>query len=228
MKRALVVMIAMVLLLPAAYSQMHGGGQGSMKMDDNGHNDSSMMCKNMMGSAEMDHGMMDQSMMDHTEMSGMMGSGMMNPMDSLMDMGLSDGQIEQLIEIQSDLVRDTMPIHRKMMATRQELQQLNLAAQPDLSGIEERKSMLAKSESELVKITSDSQQKALTVLNEEQVMALGGSQLPMLMYSSMSCPMMSDGGMMNMMGGEGMDPGMKMDATDTKSSTSGGDHDSHH
>lgn len=222
MKRALVVMIAMVVI-PATYAQMHGGNHSSMMMDDNGHKDSSMMCKSMMDSDKMGPGMMN-----HDMNSGMMNSGMMDPMATLMDMGLSDGQLEQLIEIQADLVRESMPIHRKMMATRHELQQLNQAAQPDLNSIEERKGILAESEAELKRATSASQEKALMVLNDEQLVAIGETQLPMPMHSNMSCPMMSGNGMMNMMGGEGMDSSMNKDTTDSESSSSNGDHDSHH
>lgn len=234
MKRALTLMAVLLMLVPATYAQMIGGGQHGSMMNQNAKEDTVMVNQGMMNSGMMGGGMMSGMMKGGMMSSGMMNSGtMMNPLASLMDLGLSDDQIDQLVDIQANRIKKSLEIQRTMLVAREELSELKRAEDPNFDRIQDQMVRVAKAEAELMKLNANVEKRAMQVLTDDQKLALGENSLPMPMHSEMSCPMMSGGGMMNMMQsgmmGESSSTGSgMMSGQGSSGSMSGTDHDSHH
>lgn len=194
MKRAIALIAALTLLAPVAFAQMHMGmGQGQ-NMINRDSSQIPMMGKGMMSGSMMGSGMM---------MGAMMGNGMMHPLAALEKLGLSDKQIGKIIDLQADQLKEGLSISRKMSNTWQSLAELQQADSPDYGKIEAQMIELAKDRTAMMKLTRQTEEKALKVLTDEQRETLGDNPLPL----PFGCHMNGNGMMGGMMSG-GMMGGM--------------------
>lgn len=169
---AAVVVIAAWSLSSAQMMGM-GGRQGGM-MNGSGNQGYSMMGHgSMMGNGMMGYGMMNGQ--------GMMGSGMMEgwAIRGLVNLGLSDNQIDKMIDIHADLMKEQLPLLRKQQEVWQDYASLQQQAAPDAGQYKKLMVRNAEIAGDLQANASEANGKAMKLLTDEQKAQLGDNPLPL-------------------------------------------------
>lgn len=205
-------MIAIVIAITAAFAfaQMMGGH--NMKNDEQQNMPmKGMMDSNMMSSGTMGSGMMSQEMMGM--MSQCKGGMHGKSFGALFDLGLSDKQIETLIDQHAGLMKQKFSSTRERAELESELAELRKSSDPDTKRLRTVIQEIGNIDADLEVQNINARKQARKVFSDEQLEKLGDRPLPLFAGHQMDCGMMSggmmDGGMMDggmmgcsMMGGE--------------------------
>ncbi len=101
------------------------------------------------------------------------------PVMQAFELDLSDKQIEDLLELRSELLQEQLPVLRQRWEKIDELRDLRQSGNQDRTRIESLQAEISELDAKLERAHADAAEKALKVLDEEQRQALGNRPIPL-------------------------------------------------